>query len=92
MIIALLSKKEMSVGELAAVIEVPISNISQHLRTLKDRDVVAARKEAQTVFYRLTDERMIQACNMLRKVLLDKMQAQGRIAIDLDPDNIVVED
>ena len=92
MIIAILSKKELSVGEIARVIDVPISNISQHLRTLKDKDVVASRKEGQTVYYRLTDERMMNACNMLRKVLLDKMKARGRIAIDLDPDKIVTDD
>jgi len=92
MIIALLAKKEMSVGELAEIIEVPISNISQHLRTLKDRDVVRARKEGQTVYYSLVDRRMIEACNTLREILIDKMKARGKIAGDLHAQELVSDD
>ena len=92
MIIAVLAKKEMSVGELSKVLDVPLSNVSQHLRTLKDRHVVHSRKEGQTVFYSLTDERMIQACNTLRWVLLDQMKARGKVAGDIAPDDLVVDD
>ena len=91
MIIAILAKKEMSVSELAEIIGVPIANISQHLRSLRDRDVVKARKNGQTVYYSLTDSRMIDACNALRAVLLDKMKARGRIAGDIDPEGIIEE-
>ncbi len=78
-------------GELANALDVPIANISQHLRSLKDREVVRARKNGQTVYYSLTDHRMIEACNNLRSVLLDKMKAKGRIAGDINPDEIIEE-
>lgn len=91
MIIAVLAKHEMSVGELASVLGLPLPNVSQHLRTLRDRHVVRSRKEGQTVFYSLTDERMIRACNTLRAVLLDQMKARGRIAGDLEPDDLIEE-
>ena len=49
MIIELLSKKEMSVGEITKAMDITISNVSQHLRTLKSHHVVNSRKEGQTV-------------------------------------------
>jgi len=44
MILALLAKKEMSVGEIAEVISVPLSNVSQHLSLLKAQSLVQTRK------------------------------------------------
>jgi len=49
-ILELLGQREHSVGELAESLAISISAISQHLRTMKDKGVVANRKEAQTVY------------------------------------------
>ena len=92
MIIAVLAKHELSVGELANVLGLPMSNVSQHLRALKDRHVVRSRKEGQTVYYSLTDQRMIQACNTLRAVLLDQMKARGKIAGDIAAEDLVIDE
>lgn len=35
-----------------------VSAISQHLRKLKDRDLIYATKEAQTIFYALNKDKM----------------------------------
>ncbi|NOZ86557.1 MAG: winged helix-turn-helix transcriptional regulator [Deltaproteobacteria bacterium] len=91
MIIALLAKKELSVGELAEVLEVPIANVSQHLRTLKDNFVVKARKNGQIVYYSLVDPRMVEACNILRSVLLEKMKARGKVARNINPEELIDE-
>jgi ArsR family transcriptional regulator len=86
MIITILfHKTELNVGEIATVVGAPITNISQHLRALKNQEIVTSRKDGQTVFYRLTDDRLVQACETLRKVLLDRMRERGRIASDLEP-------
>lgn len=89
MILALLAKKEMSVGEIAEVIAVPISNVSQHLSLLKAQSLVRARKDGQTVHYSLADRRIIQACTLIRSVLLDKMKERGQIAREIDPRYVV---
>ena len=83
MILALLAKKEMSVGEIAEVIAVPLSNVSQHLSLLKAQSLVQTRKDGQTVHYSLTDRRIIQACTLIRSVLLDKMKERGQIAREI---------
>ena len=35
-----------------------ISAISQHLRKLKDRDLIYSRKEAQIIFYAITTDKL----------------------------------
>jgi len=92
MIIALLSKRELSVGELSSASGVPLTTISQHLRMLRERDVVIARKEGQTVFYQLTDHRIMDACVRIRTILLDNMRQRGTLAREIDPEGVIVGD
>jgi DNA-binding transcriptional ArsR family regulator len=89
MILALLGPKELSVGDLAEVIGVPLPNISQHLALLKAQGLVRSRKDAQTVYYSLADRRIIQACTLTRSVLLDRMKQRGEIAGKVDPRYVV---
>lgn len=88
-ILALLAKREMSVGDLAEVLAVPLSNVSQHLALLKSQNLVQTRKEGQTVFYNLADRRIIEACTLIRSVLLDKMKERGQVAQEIDPRYVV---
>ena len=44
---------EKSVGELQRLIGIGQSALSQHLATLRAKNLVAVRREAQTIFYRL---------------------------------------
>jgi DNA-binding transcriptional ArsR family regulator len=89
MILAMLAKKEMSVGEIAEVIAVPLSNVSQHLSLLKAQSLVQTRKDGQTVYYSLSDRRIIEACTLIRSVLLDKMKKRGQVAQEIDPRYVV---
>jgi ArsR family transcriptional regulator len=88
-ILALLAKQEMSVGDIAEVIAVPLSNVSQHLALLKSQNLVQTRKEGQTVYYNLADRRIIEACTLIRSVLLDKMKERGQVAQETDPRYVV---
>ncbi|AII54470.1 hypothetical protein N008_21330 (plasmid) [Hymenobacter sp. APR13] len=50
----LLLDQQLCVCDLADVLQMNVSAISQHLRKLKDGGVIQARKVGQTVFYSLT--------------------------------------
>lgn len=89
MILALLSKREMNVGEIAEVVKVRISNVSQHLSALRSKNIVEARKEAQTVYYSLVDPRLMEACHLIRSVLLEDLKHRGMIAHDFEADKVV---
>ena len=49
----LLADEQLCVCDLADVLQMTISAVSQHLRKLKDGGVISARKVGQTVFYTL---------------------------------------
>jgi DNA-binding transcriptional ArsR family regulator len=89
MILALLAKEEKSVGEIAEALDVPLSNVSQHLSVLKSQNLVLTRKDGQTVYYSLADKRIIHACTLIRSVLLDLMKERGLVAQEIDPKYVV---
>ena len=80
MIMELLQDREKSVGEIAEEIGISISTTSQHLRVLKDNNIVIARREGQTIYYSLKYPEMLQACRLIRKVLLEDMIKSGEAA------------
>ncbi|HWP82184.1 MAG TPA: metalloregulator ArsR/SmtB family transcription factor [Bacteroidota bacterium] len=45
--------KEMCVCDLAEVLQLTDSAVSQHLRKLKDKNIVKSRREKQTIYYSL---------------------------------------
>jgi DNA-binding transcriptional ArsR family regulator len=69
--------QEKCVGDLAAEIGISVHNVSQHLRVLKERRLVASRKEGQTVYYHVTNQKFMEACALMRQALIEQHQEQG---------------
>ena len=55
MILCTLADGERSVGDLADELDLGQSALSQHLARLRALGIVAARREAQTIYYRVAD-------------------------------------
>jgi len=55
-IIGALNARELSVGEIAAIVGISHSAVSHHLRHLRQMHLVQARKEGRYVYYSLDDE------------------------------------
>ena len=55
-ILCVLGKGELSVQDILQTVGTTQSNVSQHLCLLKDKGVVASRKDANRVFYSVKDE------------------------------------
>ncbi len=51
MVLCHLSSGEKSVGELAALLDIPQSPLSQHLARMRKERLVKTRREAQTIYY-----------------------------------------
>ena len=49
-------EKRLCVCDLSDILGMTVSAISQHLRKLKDRKLIETEREAQTIFYSLTNE------------------------------------
>ncbi|RME87809.1 MAG: ArsR family transcriptional regulator [Anaerolineae bacterium] len=69
-----------SVGELAEQLELPQPTVSRHLKILRERGLAIARRQGQFVYYHLADPRVIQALDLLREVMADRLQNQASLA------------
>jgi len=77
------SQGEAKVGDIAAELEVPISTVSQHLRLMRDKNVVLARKEGHTVYYRLKHPKLMEGCHAVQSVLMAELRGTAIMAEDL---------
>ena len=67
-ILCVLGDQEISVQDIVDCVGTSQSNISQHLAILRDKGVLLTRKDANRVFYRISDERTLTLIGMLREV------------------------
>ncbi len=67
-ILCMLSQKEMSVGELQQYSELSQSAFSQHLKVLRDKEIVKTRKEAQTIYYSIKNENVLKILQSLYEI------------------------
>jgi ArsR family transcriptional regulator len=86
-ILEALDREEVCVSELAELIDTSISATSQHLRVMKDQKIVTTRKDGQTVYYRLKNPKIVEGCKLIRQVLLEELESQGRLAQDFEKEN-----
>jgi DNA-binding transcriptional ArsR family regulator len=64
----LAAERELSVGALGEAIELGQSALSQHLAKLREDGIVATRREAQTVFYRIADKNVARLLALLKDI------------------------
>lgn len=67
-ILCTLGDHEVSVQEIVEHVGTSQSNISQHLAILRDKGILASRKDANRVFYRVSDARTLRLIGMMREV------------------------
>lgn len=67
-ILCTLGGQEISVQEIVDYVGTSQSNISQHLAILRDKGILASRKDANRVYYRVSDARTLQLVGMMREV------------------------
>jgi DNA-binding transcriptional ArsR family regulator len=63
-----LADGERSVSDLSRDIGCQVPNMSQHLSVLRSAGLVVSRREGSTVYYRLADDRVIDAYRLLHEV------------------------
>ena len=62
-----LSDRELPVSEIAEEVGTSLQNVSQHLALLKEHGIVTARRDKQTIYYRIADLEWIKECPLLVK-------------------------
>jgi ArsR family transcriptional regulator len=67
-ILCTLGDEEISVQDIVESVGTSQSNISQHLAILRDKGILASRKDANRVYYRVSDSRTLRLISMMREV------------------------
>lgn len=63
-----LTDGELSVGELQAQIGLSQSALSQHLALLREQQIVATRRQGQTIYYRIADQSALRIIQTLAEL------------------------
>jgi len=58
---------EVSVQDIVEHVGTSQSNISQHLSILRDKGILASRKDANKVYYRIADQKIVALIGSLRE-------------------------
>ena len=64
---------EKSVSQLVSETGLTQSNVSRHLAVLRERSLVDTRRDGTTIYYRLGNEKIVEACDMVRGVLQSRL-------------------
>lgn len=73
-------RDEISVNDLAELLEIPKANTSQHLAVLRQARVVNTRKDGINVYYSLRSDKISEACAITRQILMERLQDQVNLS------------
>ena len=79
-----LKDKELSAGELIEKTGLSKANLSQHMGVLKAKGVILSRREGVTVYYRISNPKIIEACVLMREVILEQFEEKSRMVASLN--------
>jgi len=65
LIVWTLGEKEVSVSDIAAALDISLQNASQHLRLMKDKGILSSRRDGQTIYYRIAENKILESCPIL---------------------------
>lgn len=67
-ILCLLQDGEMSVGDIRNEVETTNANVSQHLNILRNQGIIDFRKDANFIYNRITDKRIMELIVNMQKL------------------------
>jgi DNA-binding transcriptional ArsR family regulator len=63
-----LARGELSVSDLSTKVGCQVPNMSQHLAVLRGAGLVTTRRDGSTIFYRLSDPRVLEAYRLIQSL------------------------
>jgi ArsR family transcriptional regulator len=71
-ILCLVGSSELMVHDIVEAVGTSQSNVSQHLAVMKERGLLVSRKEANKVFYRIEDPRILKMISLMREIFCSR--------------------
>ena len=75
-----LAEKNLNVSDLAVEVGISQPAASRHLKLMRERGLVLPFRNGASVEYRLSDYRLIDALDILRSVLRDRLRNRANLA------------
>lgn len=73
-----------TVNQLAEMLDLPPATTSRHLKILRERRLVHARRDGMNVYYALTNSKVLEALDLLRQVLNESLVHGAQLAQALE--------
>jgi ArsR family transcriptional regulator len=67
-ILCLLQDREMTVGDIREEVKTTNANVSQHLSILRNQGIIGYRKDANFIYNRIHDTRILELMQIMRKL------------------------
>lgn len=75
---------EVSVGELADLLDLEVTQLSQQLAVLRRANIVVTRRDGNTIYYAVRDPRMSQLFAVAKQVLMTNLEDSRTILASLE--------
>jgi DNA-binding transcriptional ArsR family regulator len=92
LLIYALAERPRSVNDLAEEVGISQPATSRNLKVLRERGLVYTVRQGTTLEYHLTDMRLVEALNMLRSVLRDRLTYRANLMESAEETNQVVNE
>ena len=83
LILYALNERSLNVTELTNELGIPQPTTSRHLKVLRERGLVLTERQGTVITYRLADQRVIQAMDLLRSAMRDRLTQRANIVNEL---------
>ena len=74
-----LTEKPRNVTTLAKELNIPQPTVSHHLRKLLQHNLVYSERQGRSIYYRISDYRIIEVLDTLRSILQDNLKKEQQI-------------
>jgi DNA-binding transcriptional ArsR family regulator len=79
LILYALNERSLNVTELTNELSIPQPTTSRHLKVLRERRLVYTERQGTVITYHLADTRIIQALDLLRAAMRDRLAQQASL-------------
>jgi len=84
LILYALAEKSQNVTEITRELNIAQPTVSRHLKILREHGLVHAQRSGTTIIYHLSDKRIIEAMDILRSVLRDRLAHRASLMEEIE--------
>jgi ArsR family transcriptional regulator, virulence genes transcriptional regulator len=82
-ILHVLREGERSVGEIADLLSLRQSNLSQHLSIMRQAQILKTRKQGSNIYYSVAYPKINVACDLVRELLIESLDRSQELSKNL---------